>query len=396
MEQHKSYKDKDNPVGVGKHFGVLTHDDIDPHKKAGRNELDVDWFDGKRIPIKQVLCWLCPPKGTQLRCITKPGDDKIYNIEVQGYSSRGVSLIVQHVGFKGKKTSRKASVTPRKAPQKTKRGRKKTRLRNTRAKIRLTSESEDACPSTTWKRFKRERLSAEVRAKLVEEVVKREQEICDEVFDKFRWIPFANRVTREYTYLHTKRYNKDVMHLHRETVLAAAVPVILDQLKPLVVRPLDGNRDEIVEACQRILEAAFDLPGLQKEEKKSSKGWINYKLQTGKYTCKECVEYPEFMDAKVKALMQEMIKLGSETGAYVLKEGQVVPGPDALYQLSELRVGRRRATVFQRAVCRCSGVGVPACCLSMFWRWCSSVLVVSVLAKVTPCLPDPQPNSNSP
>ena len=84
MEQHHSYKNKsDNPIGVGKHFGVVACDALDPDKKADNDSLDVNWYDGERIPIKQVLTWLCPPKGTILRCITKPDQPtKIYNIEI--------------------------------------------------------------------------------------------------------------------------------------------------------------------------------------------------------------------------------------------------------------------------------------------------------------------------
>ena len=109
MEQHYSYKDKsDNPIGVGKHFGVVACDALDPDKKADNDSLDVNWYDGERIPIKQVLTWLCPPKGTILRCITKPDQHtKIYNIEITGYSARGVCVSSQHVGYKGRSRKRK-------------------------------------------------------------------------------------------------------------------------------------------------------------------------------------------------------------------------------------------------------------------------------------------------
>ena len=395
MEQHHSYKDKsDNPIGVGKHFGVVACDALDPDKKADNDSLDVNWYDGERIPIKQVLTWLCPPKGTILRCITKPDQPtKIYNIEITGYSARGVCVLSQHVGYKGrsrkrKQATKKAKTSPK--PKKTNpkkkpktdnkatasKRKRKIGTKNENPKL-MISDSDDGhssddslptCPSRAWKRFRRAKLPDIIRDKLVEEVNIRESEICDSTFDKFQWIPFLNRVAREYSYLHKRRYANDVMHLHREQILVAAVATIMDQLKPLVVKPLEGNRAEIVSACQRMIETAFGLAGLKKQEKKSSAAWIASMIKSGKYTCRECDKYPELMDAKVTSMMNVMIKMGSPTGVYILQDGQHVPNPDALYQLSERRVGRRRATVFQRAVCQCcsvnvcqcSGVGVPA------------------------------------
>ena len=395
MEHHHSYKNKsDNTIGVGKHFGVVACDALDPDKKADNDSLDVNWYDGERIPIKQVLTWLCPPKGTILRCITKPDQPtKIYNIEITGYSARGVCVLSQHVGYKGRSRKRKQATKKAKTSPKPKKTnpKKKTKTDNkaTASKRKrkigtknenpklMISDSDDGhssddslptCPSRAWKRFRRAKLPDIIRDKLVEEVNIRESEICDSTFDKFQWIPFLNRVAREYSYLHKRRFANDVMHLHREQILVAAVATIMDQLKPLVVKPLEGNRAEIVSACQRMIETAFGLAGLKKQEKKSSAAWIASVIKSGKYTCRECDKYPELMDAKVTSMMNAMIKMGSPTGAYILQDGQQVPSPDALYQLSERRVGRRRATVFQRAVCQCcsvnvcqcSGVGVPA------------------------------------
>ena len=395
MEHHHSYKNKsDNTIGVGKHFGVVACDALDPDKKADNDSLDVNWYDGERIPIKQVLTWLCPPKGTILRCITKTDQPtKIYNIEITGYSARGVCVLSQHVGYKGRSRKRKqankkgkTSPKPKKVNPKKKtktdnkatasKRKRKIGTNNENPKLKI-SDSDDGhssddslptCPSKAWKRFRRAKLPDIIRDKLVEEVNIRESEICDSTFDKFQWIPFLNRVAREYSYLHKRRYANDVMHLHREQILVAAVATIMDQLKPLVVKPLEGNRAEIVSACQRMIETAFGLAGLKKQEKKSSAAWIASVIKSGKYTCRECDKYPELMDAKVTSMMNAMIKMGSPTGAYILQDGQQVPSPDALYQLSERRVGRRRATVFQRAVCQCcsvnvcqcSGVGVPA------------------------------------
>ena len=409
LEQHASYVTEANPLGVGAHVGIVEHDGVDPDKKADKDSLDVLWFDKQRIACKQVLCWQCPPKGTVLQCIRDPEHPtKLLRVEIDGYSPRGVSLLVQHVGFVGKKTAarKKKSTTvaknkksdkdnekPKavdkdnekpKATSKKRHSRKRsnslkartaknqraTRAKNAKkqrqqatreklaARMSGDSDSEDQCvrASKRWSRFRRDKLPAELCQKLVEEVNIREDEICDLTFDKYQWIPFLNRVAREYTYLHSRRYKNDAMHLHREEILAAAVSAVLGQLKPLVVKPMDGNRDEIVAACQRMIETAFGLSGKVKEEKPTSQRWIATKVKTGKYSCRECDEHHELMDAKVNALMNKWIKKGSPTGAYKLKPGQEVPGPDALYQLSERRVGRRRATVCQRAIYRCSSV----------------------------------------
>ena len=192
--------------------------------------------------------------------------------------------------------------------------------------------------------------------KLVEQVVLREQELVDEVFDKEQWICFADRVAREYLFLHARNFSDDTMHLYREATMTSAVSVIMTQLRPKVVRPMDGKLIDIVPAVQRIVEHALELSGKPVEEKSHTVIWIASKIKSGDMTFRECDEHPELMDAKVQKTMAEWYKRGSETGTYLTRKGQRVPGPEELYKLSDNRVGRRRATVG----CGCSRVSVPA------------------------------------
>ena len=206
-----------------------------------------------------------------------------------------------------------------------------------------------------WVRFRRKQLDAAANKRLVAQVVLREQELVDNTFDKEQWISFADRVAREYRFLHDRNFPEDCMHLYREAPMASAVSVILTQLRPLVVRPMDGKLSDIVPATQRIVEHALELSGNPKKEKSNTSTWIASRLKSGDITYRECDEHPELMDGKIAQTMADWYKKGSETGAYLLKKGQRVPGPEELYQLSDRRVGRRRATVG----CRCSRVSVP-------------------------------------
>ena len=207
-----------------------------------------------------------------------------------------------------------------------------------------------------WKRFRRKQLDDAANKRLVEQVVVREQELVDNTFDKEQWICFADRVAREYLFLHSRNFPDDTMHLYREAPMTSAVSVVLTQLRPLVVRPMDGKLSDIVPATQRIVEHALKLSGKPKKEKSNTSTWIASRLKSGDITYRECDEHPELMDGKIAQTMADWYKKGSETGAYLLKKGQRVPGPEELYQLSDRRVGRRRATVG----CRCSRVSVPA------------------------------------
>ena len=379
------YKSTGNPIGVGACFGVTVK-----HGTDKDNQLDVEWYDGERLAVKQVLSWTCPPVGSKLRVKDPVREGRLLLIEIEGYSQRGVTLFVTPIYKKGEtqkpnlilKTKRKRKQKSRpparkptpqkKSPQPEKRDRKRKptpqkkspRKKKVVRREKLTSEDEgfdSEFSSTTpadsrWKRFRRDPLDALVTKKIIEQVVIREQELIDESFDKEQWICFVDRVAREYLFLHDRNFSGDTMHLYREATMTSAVSVVLTQLRPLTVKPMDGKLCEIVPAVQRIIEHALDLSGKPKKEKSNTPTWIAAKVESGDMTFRECDQHPELMDAKVQRTMMEWYKKGSKTGAYMLREGQRVPGPEELYQLSDRRVGRRRATVR----CACSRVSVPA------------------------------------
>ena len=56
------FKGADNPKGCGPFFGLTTADGTDR-----KNQLKVNWCDGSKVPIDQVLSWECPPTGTRVR-----------------------------------------------------------------------------------------------------------------------------------------------------------------------------------------------------------------------------------------------------------------------------------------------------------------------------------------
>jgi hypothetical protein len=225
--------------------------------------------------------------------------------------------------------------------------RKRQELANRSKSSTDSDDSEYDKADARWARFRRkQQLDAAAHKKIVEQVVLREQDLVDEVFDKEDWICFIGRVAREYLYLHDRNYPLDVMHLYRESVMKSAVSVIMTQLRPLTVKPMDGNLEEIVPATQRIVECALELKGKPKAEKINSSGWVAARLKSGEVlTFRECDEHPELMDAKVARTMASWYKKGSRTGGYMLSPDQTIPGPEELYKLSDRRVGRRRATV---------------------------------------------------
>ena len=353
------YANEGNTVGVGPSFGVTQKTGTDKEDK-----LDVSWYDGQSMKVKQVLAWVCPAAGTRLRVKDPFRKSGQLLLEVKGYSKRGVQLVVQSLTKeavspnKRKRNPGTKKTTTRKPSPQT--GGKKQRKRSARqAKIRKRLElanllessndsdaSEYAKADARWARFRRKQLDAAANKKIVEQVVLREQDLVDEVFDKEDWICFIDRVAREYLYLHDRNYPLDAMHLYRESAMAGAVSVIMTQLVPKTVKPMDGNMEEIVPATQRIVEYALELKGKPKPEKENSSGWVAAKLKSGEVlTFRECDEHPELMDAKVARTMATWYKKGSRTGGYMLSPDQTIPGPEELYKLSDRRVGRRRATV---------------------------------------------------
>ena len=134
------------------------------------------------------------------------------------------------------------------------------------------------------------------------------------------------------------------MHLHRETVLRTAVTTILPQLRPRVVKPLEGNVSDIVEATQPMVETILDLCGQKAAEKEGTSLWVAARIKKDDYSYVDCCEHPELMQAMVDKKIAFYRSKGSPDGSYILPEGVQVPDPDATYSLSEHRVGRRRAT----------------------------------------------------
>ena len=279
----------------------------------------------------------------------------IYLLVVKAPSKTGAASPVKKTSPR-KQTPKKNSPKQRKKNDRIKRMQLRQRLAVAQPPSPNASEDSDDSSAPTdarWLRFRRAQLDDEVSKKIVEQVVLREQELADNIFGKEQWICFIDRVAREYLYLHARNYPKDEMHLYRESPMTSAVSVIMTQLRPLVIAPMEGNLKEIVPATQRIVEFALELSGKPKVEKPNSSGWVAAKLKSGDMTFRECDEHPELMDAKVSKTMAKWYKKGSKTGAYMLSPGQTIPGPEALYKLSDRRVGRRRATV--------GGVVVPAC-----------------------------------
>ena len=127
------YKSTGNPIGVGACFGVTVK-----HGTDKDNQLDVEWYDGERLAVKQVLSWTCPPVGSKLRVKDPVREGRQLLIEIEGYSQRGVTLFVTPVYKKGEtqkpnlilKTKRKRKhksrpparkPTPQKSPRNPKR-----------------------------------------------------------------------------------------------------------------------------------------------------------------------------------------------------------------------------------------------------------------------------------
>ena len=89
MEQDKGeyYHAKNNPLGVGPYFGNVLN--------VKNDTADVEWLDGKTLPIKLVLMVLAPKKDKVLQGMNKQG--KKIRIKILGYTSRGVRVCWQAV-----------------------------------------------------------------------------------------------------------------------------------------------------------------------------------------------------------------------------------------------------------------------------------------------------------
>ena len=89
------------------------------------------------------------------------------------------------------------------------------------------------------------------------------------------------------------------MHLHRETVLRTAVTTVLPQLRPKVVKPLEGNVADIVEATQPMVETILELAGQKAAEKEGTSLWVAARIKKQDYSYVDCVEHPELMQDMV-------------------------------------------------------------------------------------------------
>ena len=145
----------------------------------------------------------------------------------------------------------------------------------------------------------------------------REQHVCDEVFGKNQFICFLDRVCREYVSAHKRLHRTDVMHLHRETVLRTAVSNILPQLRPKVVKPLEGNVSDIVEAIQPMVETILDLCGQKAAEKEGTSLWVAARIKKDDYSYADCCEHPDLMLAMVDKKIALYRSKGSPDGSHI-------------------------------------------------------------------------------
>ena len=180
-----------------------------------------------------------------------------------------------------------------------------------------SSASDEEDPSESWYRFRRQELTHEQRATLIEQVCIREQHVCDEVFGKNQFICFLDRVCREYVSAHKRLHRTDVMHLHRETVLRTAVSKILPQLRPKVVKPLEGNVSDIVEAIQPMVETILDLCGQKAAEKEGTSLWVAARIKKDDYSYADCCEHPDLMQAMVDKKIALYRSKGSPDGSHI-------------------------------------------------------------------------------
>jgi len=200
-----------------------------------------------------------------------------------------------------------------------------------------------------WLCYRRRNRLTQDQTKRLEELLQSSvEDICDEVFELHQWRCFMDRVVREYKYLHSVHKKNDRMHLHRETVLKSAIASVLQQLKPRVIRPLDGDVPNILAAVQPMVEITLQLPGPPGPARVGTAAWLQNKIKEDNYFLMECHEYKVLMDDRVQKKIQTCVTAGSSTGFPLLHKGAVVPGPEKLYELCCTGEGRRRRATVSR------------------------------------------------
>jgi len=330
-----------NKYGVGKSFGKV----LNPFNK----KWDILWLDDEtREEMDPCLLGSAPAPGTTIKW--KRVD---YTLDSYGGDSKGHAHL--SAGQKKKRTATKKIRKRQKGVSRKQRqlDAKNKSVQKALAAAALLANADKIPADHKWKRFRRVQLVPSQFNMLVTMVKASKQALVDEVFDLRQWIAFADRVSREYMHIHNRFKAKDTMHLFREQTLKSAVTMVLGQLKPLYVKPLDGKVPNITAVMQPILEKVFKLSGPTREKQQKKKKNDTLYLH-------DCTKSKELMAAWVaKKIELYYDKDTNPTGAF-LNESVEVPDIEATYCLSSTRVGRRRATA-SYSVSLIQRVVDPAC-----------------------------------
>ena len=169
-------------------------------------------------------------------------------------------------------------------------------------------EVDEECLKAKWTRFRRHTLSHTECQKLataVRNAVRTVEGLDD--YNLGWYMQFADRLVREYKYLHKKLH--DPMHLEREKIVSSAVQTISLQVRPTSDQLTPEDIKDLCPKLQPIVEQTLGLRGVHVHVK-NTQGWVEQKIADQTYDFPDAIKHEPIMQDLTERIMRE----GDETG----------------------------------------------------------------------------------
>ena len=250
-EVDKDYITEKNPYGVGVAVGCVLH----PHG----NEWKIKWMDGSVEMTPKKFLRKCP----QIDDLLTDGDScfKLVSHKKKGSRLQILDNVPKKFQTKFAKARKKlqqknakpvgvavvaapASIAPRTCPRTS--PRKKKQAKKSKEKLPQHNADEDKkSDDADWTRCRASTLKAEKIAALQAALakVRLPPHWTARVFEVF-----AERCLREYSDL-----QKSEVHENREKVLRAAISQVMEQVRPVISQPFDGDLTKAAQVLMPVL-----------------------------------------------------------------------------------------------------------------------------------------------
>ena len=366
-EVDKDLITEENPYGVGLAVGLILH----PHG----NEWKIKWMDGSVEMTPKKFLRKCPPIGALLT-------DGKNCFRLVKHLKKGTRLQIldavpknfQAIFDKARKLLQKkakpvvgvavvaalASILPRTSPRTS--PRKKRQATKSKKKLPQHNADDDKkSDDADWMRCRASTLKPEKIAALQAALAKARlpPHWTARVFEVF-----AERCLREYSDL-----QKSKVHANREKVLRAAISQVMEQVRPVVSQPFDGDLTKATAVLMPVLvqvicictscslcshplvtnmrlmhSQVFELeePSPEGDEDRRREQYVNDRIKKQDFSFRDCVEHEALMQYYVQ---QQMRSGALDTGYPKLREGEKLPDfRHALYECGKSREYRKYLT----------------------------------------------------